>query len=53
METEISFAHVGAFRGLVDYLQVHPAVGLDHGVSGGKAGHVCVADMGKEICRVW
>lgn len=52
VETEISSVDVGAFRNLAHYLQVHTLVGLDDGIPGGEAGHLCAASVGKEVCRI-
>ena len=52
VETEISSVDVSALRSLAHCVQVHTPVGLDHGVPGGKAGHICEAHMGKGVCRV-
>ena len=52
VETEISSVDVGAFRNLAHYLQVHTLVGMDDGIPGGKAGHICTAGMGKGVCGI-
>ena len=47
METALAACDVSTICNLADYLQVHSAVGMDHGISGGKTGNVLTSDLGE------
>ena len=47
METALAACDVSTICNLADYLQVHSAVGMDHGISGGKTGNVRTSDLGE------
>ena len=49
METALAACDVSTICNLADYLQVHSAVGMDHGISGGKTGNVCTSDLGENL----
>lgn len=52
VEAKISSVDVSAFCDLAHYLQVHTFMGLDDGISGGKAGHICITGVGEEVCGI-
>ena len=47
METALAACDVSTICNLADYLQVHSAVGMDHGISGGKTCNVLTSDLGE------
>ena len=49
METALAACDVSTICNLADYLQVHSAVGMDHGISGGKTGNVRTSDLGENL----
>ena len=48
VETALAACDVSTICNLADYLQVHSAVGMDHGISGGKTCDICTSDLGRE-----
>jgi hypothetical protein len=49
VEAEIPSVHVGSLRDMADHIQVCAVMGMDDGLSGGKAWFLCPADVGTEI----
>lgn len=52
METEVFADDVTAVCDMAHHLQVHSALGMDDGFSGGEAGDVCDADLGAAVCGI-
>lgn len=50
VEAEVPSVHVGSLRDMADHIQVCAIMGMDDGLSGGKARFLCPADVGAEIC---
>ena len=49
VETALAACDVSTICNLADYLQVHSAVGMDHGISGGKTCDICTSDLGENL----
>ena len=49
METALAAVDVSTICNLADHLQVHSTVGMDNGVSGGKACDVRTSDLGENL----
>ncbi len=49
VETALAACDVSTICNLADYLQVHSAVGMNHGISGGKTCDICTSDLEENL----